>query len=408
MTALALSYEIVQQSLAQLSGSYLAPVSFSFGWPVYALKLLWASINNNRLMPEPDIACIAINTSNGITRQNKSWVLGRVLRDYETYWRPTEVKKEVDDVIEQARYDRQARENELAAKENREPNTMPKPSQAGLVISIFRAPPDKIPGKPGYDLVYWSGIATTTIQLLIAGTLYGLNRDPANAAILGITVIGTVLAFVTGALPQWAIEKWACRRLSAGKLKTVAITRGMGSQHVLIIDGGAGALDLEDLANPNAILQTMWKTRIWAVISALLWAGLTVFVTSIPNERAWFLLGIGALGSVQNLIAARAPRQPEGLGLPIEKGYKVKVIGRSKVMRALRDLEKDYPGIGLSLLKTFFADDRLTEKEKQEWQTKKEEAAERERRRERDEQALHAGEEPVRNGTAGRVRIETV
>ncbi|KAJ9643885.1 hypothetical protein H2199_003751 [Coniosporium tulheliwenetii] len=334
MTALALSYEIVQQSLAQLSGSYLAPVSFSFGWSVYALKLLWASINNNRLMPEPDIACIAINTSNGITRQNKSWVLGRVLRDYETYWRPTEVKKEVDDVIEQARYDRQARENELAAKENREPNTMPKPSQAGLVISIFRAPLIRSP-------------------LLIAGTLYGLNRDPANAAILGITVIGTVLAFVTGALPQWAIEKWACRRLSAGKLKTVAITRGMGSQHVLIIDGGAGALDLEDLANPNAILQTMWKTRIWAVISALLWAGLTVFVTSIPNERAWFLLGIGALGSVQNLIAARAPRQPEGLGLPIEKGYKVKVIGRSKVMRALRDLEKDYPGIGLSLLKTF-------------------------------------------------------
>jgi hypothetical protein len=84
--------DIIQKALAQFVGPvkltksgptcYLAPVAFSFGWVGYAFIALMSSIGNNNLMPEPDCFAKVINCENAYSRTNRSWVLGRILRDH--------------------------------------------------------------------------------------------------------------------------------------------------------------------------------------------------------------------------------------------------------------------------------------------------------------------------------------
>jgi hypothetical protein len=75
--------EIVQKALAQLTGGRIVPVAFSFGWVAYAFSTIVAMVGEGRLMPEPDYPCKVINTENGYTRENRSWIIGRMLRDSE-------------------------------------------------------------------------------------------------------------------------------------------------------------------------------------------------------------------------------------------------------------------------------------------------------------------------------------
>jgi hypothetical protein len=365
MTILALGYEPVQQSLAQLSGSYITPVSFSFGWPVYALRLLLAVLGKASLMPEPDYNVTVVNLSNGITRLNKSWVLGRILRDYD-YWKPKKIDGEVKRVLNEADYKARDKEKRLALEEGRRENPINPRIQAGLVIAAFRRAPNKSEGKSRMDVVYYSGIVVTVLQLHIASVMCIHYQENPSYLVLAITAVGTALAYGTGALPQWAAEKWACRRLAPGMTKNVALTLGNGAQHALVIAGEKGALDLEDLANGTAHVPTMLKTRIFAVISAIAWTALSLSVTSIPDKYAWFLLGIGVLGSVQNLLVARSPRKPESMGLQLEMDNGLQVIGNVKVERALDELEEKFPPFGENLLKVFFPDG-LREDEKRRW-----------------------------------------
>lgn len=114
------------------------------------------------------------------------------------------------------------------------------------------------------------------------------------------------------------------------------------------------------------MIQTTWWTRVWTAISVLLWAGLSIFVTTIPDKRAWLLLLIGGLGSLQNLIAAQMPRQLENLGLDLDAAYKVRVVRHRKVMQALLSLEDVISGAGARLVDLFFAKG-ITAEEKAEW-----------------------------------------
>ncbi len=63
------------------------------------------------------------------------------------------------------------------------------------------------------------------------------------------------------------------------------------------------------------------------------------------------LLGIGLLGSIQNLIAASTPRKPSALGIHLK--YK-EVIRDDRVAKVLKKAEEKYAGLGISLLDTFF------------------------------------------------------
>ncbi|KAL8880024.1 MAG: hypothetical protein Q9198_002486 [Flavoplaca austrocitrina] len=80
--------DVVQRALAQLSGGYFTPVAFSFGWVGYSVSALLSAVGDNKLMPlSPDCPSILINTKTGYVRTNQSWILGRMLRDYEC-WMP--------------------------------------------------------------------------------------------------------------------------------------------------------------------------------------------------------------------------------------------------------------------------------------------------------------------------------
>lgn len=73
--------DIVQKALAQASGGHFTPVCFSFGWVAYSLNALISIIGDGRLLPEPDHPVKVFNLKNGYVRENKNWVIGRVLRD---------------------------------------------------------------------------------------------------------------------------------------------------------------------------------------------------------------------------------------------------------------------------------------------------------------------------------------
>ncbi|KAK7903103.1 hypothetical protein LTR67_001120 [Exophiala xenobiotica] len=284
---LILGGDVILRALAQLSGSGITPVAFSFGWVAYAITAVVSAIGENKLMPLPDCACKVINGKSGYVRDNTSWVIGRIVRDFEA-WVDDPVKEHLAGMI-------QTRWNQNKKNAGTD---VPKPTQAGLCVSVYRAKPANI-GCPGYDLVYWIGFATTIIQLGIAAIPCGLFGD---WGILLVTVIGILLSFASGWLPQWKEEKWACRKNSD---KNVILTRGNGSQHAIVILGDGKGLDLEDLAagQTNVDVSTSILTRVSVTILAAFWILLLITAAGL-KKNTWFLLAVGGIGILQNIFVA--------------------------------------------------------------------------------------------------------
>lgn len=63
------------------------------------------------------------------------------------------------------------------------------------------------------------------------------------------------------------------------------------------------------------------------------------------------MLGIGLVGSIQNLVAAGVRRSHGALGIHIKQ---VEVIRARYVSETLRQVEKKYPLVGTALLSVFF------------------------------------------------------
>jgi len=317
--------DIIQKALAQFSGCRLVPVAFSFGWVAYSFSTLVSVVGSGRLMPTPDYPAKVINAENGYTRENKSWILGRLLRDFE----------------------------------------YPLPDNIGLSITIFEASEEggKEAGVPSVDWYWRSGLIVLVVQLGIAAIPCGLYND---WGILLVTSAGIILALATGALPQWKFEKWACRRKTK---KVVSLTGGNGTRHVMVIIGKRKGLDLEDLAAAESprmrrrgeersplvirdMLAAFWITEVACLILASLW---TVFLLTVAGlkQNAWYLLTVGELGMIQNVIVAGARREESTYGIHLEK---IETIERQKVMDALMDLETAYKTVGRSLVPIFFSD----------------------------------------------------
>jgi hypothetical protein len=297
-------------------------------------------------MPLPDCACKVINGKSGYVRDNTSWVIGRIVRDFEA-WVDEPVKEHLAGMI-QTRWDQNKKNAGTDA---------PKPTQAGLCVSVYRAEPANI-GCPGYDLVYWVGFATTIIQLGIAAIPCGLFGD---WGILLVTVIGILLSFASGCLPQWKEEKWACRRKSD---KNVILTRGNGSQHAIVILGDGKGLDLEDLAagQTNVDVSASTLTRTSVTVLAAFWILLLITAAGL-EKNTWFLLAVGGIGILQNIFVAGWRRLPKAYGIPLTY---VDVIGEIKVMDTLFAVEEKYPHVGASMKDTFFPG-KLRANEVQRW-----------------------------------------
>ncbi|CAK9260005.1 unnamed protein product [Sphagnum jensenii] len=329
--------DVIQKAIAQLSGDYLVPVAFSFGWVAYLFSTLMSIVGDGCLMPLPDYPAKVINAGSGYSRENRSWILGRLLRDFE----------------------------------------LPLNDDIGLHITVFQADKEKEAGKPEKDWYWASGFVVIILQLGIAAIPCGLYND---WGIILVTAVGTLLALVTGMLPQWHFEKWACRRKTK---KVVILTGGNGTRHVMVIIGDGKGLDLEDLAvgesprmrkrtehsnrlarrecdlegkDKNEILMlrgvpvSFWITQVSCLILAFLWIVFLITVAGL-KQNTWYLLAIGGLGMIQNVVIAGVSREPSAMGIHLTK---IESIEQFKVMDALMDLESYLEGCGRSLLPEFF------------------------------------------------------
>lgn len=377
---LILGGDVIRMALVALSGGVITPVAFSFGWVAYAISALLSAISENRLVQQPpEISLLVMNLKSGFGRTNKSWLLARLMKTYD-YWMPEEVRMKF-------RKPRLFKDEEEAG--NLPMGGVQQPTQqdgrpVALCVAIYKWSEKRKAGYPAQDWVWWCGIATTAFQLGVSAVPFGLYGDWATFL---VTAWGTILAYATGSLPHWRREKWHARK----RKKDIGLTLGNGSKHVVVVIGTDDSLDLEDLA--GGWTDNLPSTRVVMSVLAILWLALLVTSTGIQTNR-WFLLAVGGLGMMQNIVVAGAPREPKSLGLPIELATmmteadadaepKVKskmeqdadaqqravpaIFAEEKVMWTLMELESKFESFGRSLLREFFPS-KLLDWEEEWWQ----------------------------------------
>ncbi|KAJ5769089.1 hypothetical protein N7520_003648 [Penicillium odoratum] len=343
---LLLGPEIVQQAVAQLAGRYITPVAFSFGWVAYSVRALTAVVGDGNLMPESDIAdVIVIGAHSGHTRTTTSWVLGRLLRDS---------NRIVDKIMrnEQTHRTESTRnsktkwfEEKIASSFSAKPATRP---WEALRISVYEVidRPTCDHGVPIRDYIWYSGFVVIFLQLVIASIPWILNDQWGS---LLVTLYGSCLALLQASLPQWRREKWACPKNGGSD---IILTHGNGSRHAILILGKRGVgLDLEILARGTRTVRATRCTRLLTALLAANWVFLLVMAAGLKND-AWYLLGIGVLGSIQNIVCVGLPRSPSALGIHIHNTKRI--IRGHRVADVIRQAEELYPGVGLSLVPVFF------------------------------------------------------
>lgn len=395
--------DIVGEALDQLSGQTVSPVVFSFGWVSYAVFAFMSAIGVHQLITpskkKNKPRDKAINIKSGKVTENRSWVLDRVLQDWE-YWKPDEVRGDEEEKHRQwtqqaggmrlphrssgsghdqnksakqkAREEVDKDQNKTAKQKAREEvaedgaaededEDDDAESAQSLRIILFRSGPSHKQARPSKDRLWFSGVAIAVLQHGIAAIPCGLYG---NWAPLMIAFIGTVLAFTTGALPQFGKEKWDCKRRSS---KTVALMRsgaqgGSGAVlDILVVRGDGKGLDLEDMArggrwHTEKLGQwkkeqgqvTIWPwTRVATGTLAACWIVLLITAAGVKGN-SWYLIGIGTLGLVQNAFVAGSPRTPGANGIHLE--YEG-LISEGSVKETLRVCGERWPDIGRTLAK---------------------------------------------------------
>lgn len=387
--------DIIQKGLAQCAPLHI-PVVFSFGWVGYSFAAFASLLGDGRLLPEPDYPCKVVNLETGHARENKSFLIGRLLRDDET----------------------------LIHNE-------------ALVVTFHEA--ENVRGPQNLLMLRFISCTVIVGQVVLGGIPLILSG---RWRVLLVTVAGSGLAVLTAILPQWRAESYSARR---GSTKSIAVLRGNGTRHVMIIQGNETSkqlLDLEDLAagesprlprpwetfgwfvtrlsaarsstvvkedltatdlrnkvseggtsahltdsekghqskSKNQAAHSMeqagilevtsaqettrvwtssylsylpldfWATRVSCGIILVLWVVLLICVGGIDDDT-WYLFAVGAIGSLQNAWVAAMKIKPSCRGLALSPSFYVSGV---KTMDVLMDLERAKPGLGYSLLDEFF------------------------------------------------------
>lgn len=354
--------DVVRTALAQSTGTLFTPVCFSFGWVSYAFMAVLGVLGDGRLLPPPDYPVKVFNLNSGYVRDNKNWVIGRILRDHE------------------AAINRISRCDE------------------GIRISVFEA--DTNPNcwtRFSYNWIHFFGLFWMISQILIAAIPVVIDQD---WSILLVTSVGTILALAHGALPQWTAEKLPNRQHAN---IIFGLTTGNGSRDIMIIKGEKRCLNLEEFSvsdtprngrpwekfskkiltssrtdpeghtfrRTGSMLRDanmaygfpvgFWITFITTIVQSIFWLALLVTVAAV-KQNTWYLLLIGGIGMFQNGIVAAAERPPKTRNLPLRH---MGTITRRKVMDGLMDLE-DSLKCARPFVKEFFPGD-LTADEKAWW-----------------------------------------
>ena len=357
--------DVIQRAIAQLFGFYiqpfrikvyLTPVAFSFGWVGYAFTSLTSVVGDKQLMPsQPDNYSKIINCETGYARINRSWLLGRLLRDYE-------IRVEND-----PGHDHKA--------------IVATGMWTSLRIDIFDV---EDTGKPEIDWVWKFGWLIIIAQLAISIVPWIKWGD---WGIFLITASGTIFALVTGGLRQWNAEKWPSRRLNEpgsvkNKSKAVFLTRGNGHKYVMMLHSSGTTWDLESLATATSDSKSETPWLLGAL--GILWTCLLITVSGL-KAHTWFLIGVGVLGMIQNIVAGTVRRDFGTLSLKLTQRTSVIAPGFDwpknqdapdsdedvadttgkwqqplhynqvpGVRGAIRELEKVHPKAGFALMLEFF------------------------------------------------------
>lgn len=200
-------------------------------------------------MPPADFRAYVIGAKSGHVRSNKSWIIGRLLRDYEQQADPLCTEKDSRD-------------------------------WEALRVAVYRTAPSTQSGRPVRDWVWFSGLGMIFVQLSIAIVPLCLFGD---FIVLFVTVAANALTLSHGLSAQWKKEKWACPK---GGGHTVTITQGNGSRHAMVILGGREALDLSILAYCDGNSSCSSATRILAAVQSTCWGALLLTVAGL-KQGAW-------------------------------------------------------------------------------------------------------------------------
>ena len=318
------------------------------GWVSYATSAINSAVGECKLMPAADTPCTIVNADTGQSRGNGSWVLGRMMRDFE-YW----MGDRVEEKVEEMRLAKWKFDQEQANKRGEDPAKVHKAAHAGLVVSFWNVDEQKSKSlaKPGKDILFWSGIFIYIVQMGVAAIPFGLNGSWGVFLVTGAAIL---LCLATGAGRQWKREKWACRVFGPkDKPRSYIMTRGNGAQHAIVINCHGYGLNLEDLCTGFDNLDSpaiSVATRLVMVVLGVLWI-LLLITSSALTADAWYLIAVGGIGMLQNIFVAGWSRTPDALGLPLAFQD---VVGYPKVFDAIVNAEKHQHKIGRALVGIFF------------------------------------------------------
>ncbi|EFR00327.1 hypothetical protein MGYG_03329 [Nannizzia gypsea CBS 118893] len=278
--------DLVEHAFAQLVGTPVPPVAFSFGI-----------------------------TTTGNTRTSHHHLKGNITRKWD--------QMKLDSITTHG----------TCAK-------VKKPKKAGLCVSIYKAKEEGL-GRPKRDKFDYSGMFTTLLQLALSAV--PLMREGDWSPFL-TTLSGALLSIISGCLRQWRREKWPC---CASSEKTVVLTKGAGCQHAIAIIGDGRGFDLEEMAvgSEERDLPCDLFTRVAVFILAVLWVLLVIFAAGLKTN-AWYVITAGGMGTIQNAYVVGGKRTPESFGLPLEF---LDVIGELGVMDTLLAVEEKYPNLGSNM-----------------------------------------------------------
>ncbi|KAH8825768.1 hypothetical protein DL96DRAFT_122838 [Flagelloscypha sp. PMI_526] len=326
--------DTIQKAIAQQAGDYLlpTPVVFSFGWVPYAWSAVITCVTSGTLLPSPDHPCSVIHVKTGNSRVNEHWMIGRILRDFETLWIPKNHQHIVKTL-------------HLSAGR----------AKAGLCLSVLQATKTHNAYMRRRDFWWWSGYGVAILQLIISIVPWGLKK---NWSVFAITVAGTALAFIRSSLPHWTEELLKARIERFNSNHTFILTRGGGwAQYAVLLLGASHGLSYWNSSVPRAdpffapsqLLKPSITSAVFLSL-AVLWSILLITSAGITDHR-WYLLAVGVVGMVHTFIIAAVPRSAQHYGLHVEE--KCCLVDK-KVMRVLEKAEYIYPGVGRSLLPVYF------------------------------------------------------
>lgn len=287
-------------------------------------------------MPQPEHSSWVVNMESGDRRENRSWLLGRLLRDLELG------------------------------------NAKAEGADGPLLVTVYRlstGPGKPKPKHPRRDWLWSSYWFVVVVQFFVASIpiwVHGCH----DYSIMVIVGFGNVLDLISASLYTMRKEKF--QGSHKGSNSSYALTRGNGHQHVFIIlPNDIGESDRNAIYGRSTHFSEMpyleqmetaryqagnWRYLLTDFPLAIFWVFLLIFVGNL-NSHAWVLVGAGMLGTMHNVLVSAWPRDSAAHGIPLEK-YEYSE-GKSSfrgnlVMEVFRNVEREFPGAGHSLRPIFF------------------------------------------------------